>query len=368
MPWLGPVVALVGSLLGGPPQEALVGRGPAIRWSAPSECPDEARVADAVARYVGRPLLEDEAVQARATVRRTREGRFAVDLWLVGPGGAAEPRTFEDAACAVLAEGAALVIAAAIDPRATARIGLPPEPPEGPPGGVVSGSGSTAAPGSAWVAVAQARRVEPLRSPPQPPATTAAPHDPATPPRSCRAGPRRPGDGPRGQPCVGLAARVALQWGPLPRAGPGVGGDASLSWPRLRLEAGGTFLTARPARVDAAGAVGGDVRLGVGHARGCARLAAGVLEVPLCGGLEAGALRGIGVGIVNPRSARLGWLGALADAGVSWAPGRRIALRAQAGVVMPLVAHRFAIGGVGVVHEPAPVGLRAALAAEVWLP
>ncbi|MCA9650748.1 MAG: hypothetical protein H6712_31095 [Myxococcales bacterium] len=337
---------------------------PVLRWTGPPECPGEAWMLDAVSRYVGRPL-DDEVVRATGRIEREDDGRLRLELRLRGAEGGEELRELRDVDCGVLSDAAALMIAVAIDPEAAIEhVGEAPvgeEVPQPQPEPV-------AVPVDEAEPVAQppASRAPEASPRPEPTTLTSTPDEP----RSCGPGPRRRrGDAaPRGPACLGLGARLALQWGPLPRLGPGMGGDASLLWPRLRLSAGGTFFFAQPARVDPQGRVGGDVRLGVAHLRACGRLGRGTLELSLCGGGEAGALRGIGVGIEHPLRARLPWVAVLGDGSVAWSPMRRLALRAELGAVVPLLHHRFEIAGLGTVHEPAPAGVRGALAIELRLP
>ncbi len=166
--------------------------------------------------------------------------------------------------------------------------------------------------------------------------------------------------------CGALGVSLPLQLGPLPRFGPGLSGHAALLWPRVRLEAGGSFFFEQQSRIDATR--GGDLRLGVGHVRACGRLGSGSLEFPLCAGVEVGAMRGIGVGLATRNEDRIPWAGALADAGLTWSPLRWLALRAQAGVVVPLARYRFRIANTEVVHEASPVGLRLGIGVEARFP
>ncbi len=353
------------------PAPASAGAEPAVRWTAPAACPDEAAMVESVESYVGR-ALGPEPIAARGEVTRDNEG-FSLELRIVGAQGESETRTFADADCRVLFDAAALMIAVAIDPETALAVVDPPSPssPE---------DGSQGDP----------RSVEPEDVPPQPsepqPAEPEASEPGPTEPESSEPGLREPAEAPPGAPppsckpgpaekgatarphCIAVAARGSMQWGPLPRLGFGVGADAALLWSRMRLELGGTFFAARPARLPAQPELGGDIRLAVGHARGCARLGIGAFEFPLCGGVEAGALRGIGVGIDQPRRDRVLWLAALADGGAAWSPVRRFALRTRVGAVVPLVRQRFAVGGLGPIHTPAPVGVRVALTAELRLP
>ncbi|MCA9706129.1 MAG: hypothetical protein KDK70_09800, partial [Myxococcales bacterium] len=268
---------------------------------------------------------------------------------------------------------AVLVIAVAIDPEAATRAleqeATEPEPPmseasEAPE--APEASEAPEAPGTSETSEVPEELA--VAAPPEPEPEPGASRAPPVRP-SCRPAPSKGVRGELVRPhCVALGAGPALQWGPLPRVGVGVSGEVSLLWPRVRLSAGGAFFFARPARVDAAGTLGGDVRLGLGHLRGCGRLGRGSLEVPLCAGLELGALRGQGVGIDVPREDRLPWVAVGADAGLAWSPVRRFALLARVGAAVPLLRQSFEINGLGVVHEPSIVGLRAALFAELRMP
>ena len=340
---------------------------PVLRWSGPTECPTEALVLETVSRYVGRSI-DDELVRASGTVVREGDG-FVLELRIRGAEGRPETRTLRDADCAVLSDVAALMIAVAIDPEAAA-VALD-EPPADADGSVPDEEAEAEVPAPAEPEVVErAPAVVPeVVAPPaaaEPSETEPIDHDERR--RSCRPTAERAGPG-RGRPsCWALAVRVVVQHGPLPRVGAGLGGDAALLWPRVRLAAGGTFFFARPARVDADDQLGGDVRLGVGRLRVCGRLGWGTLELPLCGGAELGALRGEGVGVDRPRSDRLPWLAMLADVGLGWSPRRWLATRLELGAAVPVLQQRFAIDGLGVVHEPSAVGLRAALALEWRLP
>ncbi|MEM7152856.1 MAG: hypothetical protein AAF799_08435 [Myxococcota bacterium] len=334
---------------------------PALRWDAPPQCPDERAVTEAVSRYVGRPLAS-ETVTATGRVDTTADG-YALELRLTGSGEHTETRAVQDADCALLADVAALMVAIAIDPKATTLAIEMPDPP-------------LQSPDPAPIEPRDEAPVEPQPEPEPQPDPAAAPEPPAAedePPRalrSCRPGPSGLRHSPRDlrPSCGALGLRVALQAGALPQVGPGIGLDASLLWPRVSIVLGASFFFDQPARLEQATALGGDIRSGFGHVRACGRLGWNTLEFPLCGGVEVGALRGVGVGIDTPRDDRLGWFAAVADAGLAWSPTRRFALGTRVGPVVPLVRPSFEIAGLGAVFEPAPVGLRAALTAEVRFP
>ncbi|MBL9100740.1 MAG: hypothetical protein JNL82_07275 [Myxococcales bacterium] len=104
-----------------------------IDWQAPAECPGQAELRARVGSLVGAAA---ERTELRAAGRVVREGeRWTLTLELVRAG-SREARTLRDGACRGLAEAAAVVIAVAIDPRATGG-GAGPEDRSGEPGGVV---------------------------------------------------------------------------------------------------------------------------------------------------------------------------------------------------------------------------------------
>ena len=139
-------------------------------------------------------------------------------------------------------------------------------------------------------------------------------------------------------------------------------------WPRVRLEASVFHWFQQPARMTDDEALGGDLRLTTGALAMCGRLGVRRVEFDLCGGAEAGSLYGIGVGVDDPREDRLIWAAALAHARAGWSPVRRFALSALVGTAIPLTTYRFAVAGLGTIHEPAPAALRVGLNAEFRFP
>jgi hypothetical protein len=124
-------------------------------------------------------------------------------------------------------------------------------------------------------------------------------------------------------------------------------------WRRARLELGGLVLAPRTAETPR-----GDLRvwLAAGGATGCARLGRGMVEVPLCGGLELGAMRGDARAVPGGRSATNWWLAAVAGAGVVVRPGPRwgiwVALQVVVGLAKPGFQARDP-GPVVTLHQPA---------------
>jgi hypothetical protein len=308
-------------------------------WTAPAACPDAAELHAAIEHYVDRPLdrPDDLAIRSTGRIERAEDTlRFRLHLRIEAQ--QSEPVEFvlEDDDCRVLWSAAALMIAVALDPKAAARASQPPP--------VVPAKSPAPAPAPAPV-------------PTVAPAPAAMPSG-HRPPRRCRARMsalrRTPLDL---RPCVSLGARVGVQLGVLPETfGPGVGGDAALLWPRLRVELGGRHWFRRSARIE--GGRGADLRLSTASLGACARLARRKLEFPLCAGLEIGALRGRGVGVDVPQVDRLLWVAGWLGPRLAWVPVRRLELFTAVDLLLPTARYRFVLDDVGPVHHVGLVGGR----------
>lgn len=222
-----------------------------VQWTAPAECPDRTALLAAISRRLGRQFTSEARVDARVTGDRSRGYALHLELAV---GGRAEVRDVQDPSCVALTDAAAVRVVAAIEaPVVPAPPELPPLEPEPEP--------------------APAPSPEPEVGPAAPVVTTpiAAPQ-PA---------PADMYDGPGAL----LRAHGGGELGALPAISGAVGLAVGLLWPRLRVELHGTVL---PRRQD--GPV--EVALYAGAVHACGRIGRGVLEVPLCGGLEVGAMRG----------------------------------------------------------------------------
>ena len=345
---LGIVVASTLALVQAPAPEPLV-------WHAPAACPDDAAMRAQVARWLGRPLDENEAAHAHGvvTTREREPGRpieFELRLTVTTPEAAPLVRVLVDRDCSVLAEAAALSIAIVIDPEAAMRVPdeLPPEPAPEP-----------AVPPPVPVPVV----VPPSREPAPAPAPSAGSR--RTPVRCTpRPGRRKPGS----IPCLAIVADVGLQVGTLPRVGPTVGGRLSAVFPRWVIGLGVQHLFAQPARVQSDPPKGGDIALTHAMLEACVRLGFRRAEFPLCGDLEAGAFVGRGVGVSTTATARVPWLAARVGAAAMIAPLRRLALGLRVDAVIPVVPYRFTIDGLGTVYKPGTIGARAGFVIEARLP
>ncbi|WAS90763.1 hypothetical protein [Nannocystis punicea] len=312
-----------------------------LRWEAPAACPGRGALERAVVADLGRPLTagDAEAVTARATARRRPDRRWELELILEPRDAAPVARTVVAERCELLVDAAALMIAVAIDPDLLAE----PAPAAAP----------------------LARPVDdiPLAVPVVRDSPAAPPL--ARPPSTDLARPvGRPAPALRGT----LAVAAGLDVGALPRPAPGFVVRLGFLARRVRAEVGAGHWLEQSVRVAGTG-TGGDLRLTAAQLLACPRLALRRVEFPLCAGLELGAMRGRGVGVVTPTVDRVVWLAVLADARVQWVPVPRLALGLQLGLAAPLLAARFRLRGEdGDLHRAAPVAFRGAFAIELRFP
>jgi len=120
-----------------------------------------------------------------------------------------------------------------------------------------------------------------------------------------------------------------------------VGLATGLLWRRARLEFQGLYLAPRTGQHPL-----GDVRasLAAGAVHGCARVGRGRLEIPLCGGLELGSMRGT----IDGGSVQNWWLGAVLGAGVALHVTRRVSLWSALQMVGSVIKPNF------VAEDPGP--------------
>jgi hypothetical protein len=161
---------------------------------------------------------------------------------------------------------------------------------------------------------------------------------------------------------IGVALRIAvgIEAGAVPPPSAALSGAVSILWRRARLEAHGTWLAPRTVRV--ADGRGATYQLGAFGVRGCGRVFARAIELPLCAGAEAGALR------VRPRGidavvANEPWAAAVASVGLvrAWGP---IGIVATVDGIVRLVGNRIEIGD-AVSLRQFPVSVRASLGIEL---
>jgi hypothetical protein len=284
--------------------------------------------------------VEDRAVvHAEAVVRARPEGGYQVALTTRTRTGE-RTRTLSATDCEVLADTVALVIAIAIDPAvAVASVEPPP---------------------------ARAEPAEPTADafPPEAPAppaeATRTPH-PETPERPRPRGAVRPQ--PRG--AVRVAGAGAL--GVLPGFAPGVDGAAALLLGRLRLELGFVWWFERVVDL-----VGADGRAGLRawslDVRGCFVPSVPGVEFPLCGGVEAGLMRGRGFDIDEPNRVSLPFVAIDLGPSIVWVPRRPVGLWMGVDLVVPVTRPAFSVDGQPPTHKPGSVAGTALLGVEGRFP
>lgn len=310
---------------------------PTLQWSAPAVCPDGHAVRSRVEQIIGRALREgDEGVRVVAHVTDDEPPRLR--LAITSDSGSRE-RVIGGRDCAELAEVAAVLIAVAVDPSASP---LPPEPPPEP------------APSPAQSVDATPPSTSPARR--RPPPTRARPD-------ASRERAAKPGGTIHVAPGLGLGAV------PGPTAVLAVG--AGVRWLHARIDLAFEQWFARPAAVADTDATV-DVRAFRVGARGCWVPTAGrVVELPLCAGVFAGAMRGEAHGVPRTNAQRIAWAGAQLEAGLMFAPLRDRRwfavgpmLRLQASFVRPA----FSLDGLGVAHRTGVMGFVGAIQVELRFP
>lgn len=295
-----------------------------VKWLAPEGCSSEARVAEAVARALGRSRPEVDRIDARAVAERAGDG-YRVRVAVAGG-----ERTIEARTCGELEEATALVVALAIDPARAERRGPPPAPT----------APATAAP---------------------PPAPTAAP-----PPTS--AARERGPDRDRGDtPPVSIHAVQVADVGTLPSAAIGAGIGAGLGTGALRLEVGAAIFAGQTKLVS--GDAGGSLSQVHGAVKGCYLPTLGPVAIGGCAGVgfDRIAAEGVGTGVV-PIATSGTWPALDGEARLVVPLARWIALRLALGAHVPLTRPSFAVTGAGDVHRPGPVTARQSLGLELRFP
>lgn len=280
---------------------------PPVQWTAPVECPDAEAVRGKIDRRLGRALVAGEATLVAQVVREAPRG-YVLRLRL-SVGGRGEDREFSDPSCAALAEVVALRVVAAVAPPVVA------------------------APAAVEVAPVEVEAVEAeaeVEAVDAPVAVVVGRVDDVPRDRV-----KKPGG------FLGLLGGGVLGVMPGPTGAVGLAGG--LLGRRWRAALRGTFMA--PRTVDRelgalqAGLYGGAVQ-------GCGRFGRGVLEVPVCAGLEAGVMRGE-ARVPSGRPAFAGWLAVSLESGLVWHAGRRVGLWAGLELALAVVRPRFELVGEG---------------------
>lgn len=375
--------------------EAPPGPSLQLEWSAPAVCPGADEVRGMASALLGAPVVARGAAttQVRARVQASA-GAFMLTIETRSRGGT-DRRRLQDLRCSVLAEAAALIAAAAADPSLAARpvaggmsegtggatelspgtdVTVPPPPASGgdttgagggtvplpvAPGDMSPGTGGVGVPPPVVVPGDMSPGTGVTGAPGGPGITAAAEPDAIADPQPGGPGPAR--------------LRLGLRLGGLFDVGSvrGPTGGLALTGALLgrlwRAELGGSWLAPRTYQNPEL-AVAAKVGLFAAALRGCVVPRLGRLEVPVCGGLEGGVVRGRGVGPgLASRVDTVLWLAVSAGPGLVWAVRPRLALGVQVDLVVPVVRTKFTVADQGMsqpVYEGSPAAGRAALTVE----
>lgn len=297
--------------------------GVEMQWRAPAGCPDASALEARIGEYA-QGIAPDEPVAVDATVEAIGD-RWRLRL-AITRGADREERVLEDTSCEGLAESTAVLVAIAIAPASVDA--TPVDPP------------------SPSVEVAT------------PPATQATEGEPApflTPQV------RRSDDDARRRASPQLSLRLSggasVGWLPI-------GGDASLAlalaWRWFRFEFSGTYGPRRRLRFDNPATSGADASGWLVGARACGVLhATPWLDVPLCGGVEAGQLLARPVRLDRGRIGRPTWIAASVGPALRFVVHPRVALWLGPEFLIGLVRGRVTVTNDAVpLFDSAAVGAR----------
>jgi hypothetical protein len=298
--------------------------GVPLRWEAPLECPDETALRERVHALVPGLLERPDAAGSRVevVVRAAAESHAATVVVRNDDG--ETRREFAAPDCETVVDAAALVVAVALDPVGVS-VGLsepaaseptPTEPTES---------------NKPIVREEPAAEPEPLimDEPIELPPAIGRASDPPTDerPRNLGFGVRVLGGGGYGPTNTGYAT---------------IGGTLALLGPRWRVELGGLWAIPRVVRDDAG--LGGRFDGWAVVGRGCFAPNIRRLELPSCGGVELGSVRGRGLEEL-PISGRASflWIALAVAQGLWFSPIERVGIGLEIDLAVPLNRGVFAI-------------------------
>lgn len=318
------IAAFAGMLAGGPHG------GARVHWQAPPECPRAERGIAAVERLLAAPLATERPVPVTVEVTLEPDAEGWVLTFGVETRSGRRDRTLKGTDCAELAETAALLAAVAIEPDMALRPApAPPPPPE------------TIAP--------ETTAPETTAPVPDDPVTSHAEHEDV---RALRWH-------------AGIHGGVDIAT--LGRVGAMVGGTTGLRWRALRVDIG--VLHRFVHRVAVAGSDRGEARWWstAGTLDACGAPHFRIVEFPLCGGVEVGALSGRSAKIRQPAFDRSLWLAFRARLGLVVWIHPRVGVTWTAMLLVPITRNRVRVDGPGPLFRVPPVAGSVNLGAEVRL-
>ena len=287
------------------PGTARADEPPMLAWDAPAACPDESRVRAAIERWLDLPDGRS-ALQPSVRVRAAvhpAEAGWTLELTVSSPGGS-EQQTLTAESCEALVEVVALKAALA------------------------------AAPVAMTTSLANAESRGP---------------DSST------------------RPVFALRAEAGTGVGvvPAPSAFAGVTGSIdSSSW---RAEMGAVAWPPTAARYPALPAIGADISLWAGTARGCLVPSRGAIDVPICAGAAIGAMRGRGFGVAMTETSTQLWAAALVGPALRIRVGPSLAVWFAVDAALALERPEFHMRNLDLLYRPDLVSAEASIGLEFRL-
>jgi hypothetical protein len=270
-----------------------------LEWVAPPECPDAAAIREQITALVPEPSGGDGVLYVDAEVEPQGDA-FVLTLRTVFLERHDE-REVRARVCGELAEAVALVVAISLDPTLVVTGPSVPEPvPSEPP-----------------------PATSPSSPPPEPRATPDAADAPAASsgPSLREESPSRRSSRSRLPDEWMLRLAPKLEVGSLPAFGGGLDLAVGVLWPWWRLELHGSH--SWPRRAFGPGGTAGRFQLGAVGVRGCGRPRVGRVELPVCVGLDGGALRVDSEGLRPANTVHGPWLAPSLGVGLA-AGGTRV--------------------------------------------
>jgi hypothetical protein len=282
--------------------------GVPLRWEAPLECPEQAVLRERVDALVPGLLDRRDAASSQVDIEVRAGGEGYEATVIVRNDDGETRRDFAAADCETVTDAAALILAVVLDPVGVS-MGLQVEAPAEP------------------TVVASEPPAEPERRVEQPAIVEVSDTREFPRPRNLGGGVRVFGGGSYGPTNTGYGT---------------IGGTLALIGPRWRAEVGGLWAIPRVVRAEAG--FGGSFDAWAVIGRGCFAPKIRRLELPTCGGLELGSVRGRGLDEL-PIAGRASflWVALAAAQGLWFSPIERVGIGVELGVAVPLNRGTFTI-------------------------
>lgn len=288
----------------------------ALTWLAPPECPSEATVRSKLERLTGHAAIVP-TIPVGIRVTQVGHGLWRARISVEHPGNVApREREIEGETCNDLTEAVSVIVALAIATPVDSASLSPPE--------------NTG--------------LERVRERPPKPTSTESSME------------------------TGFTALAGIDFASLPAPAPGATVTVFVAFGKNRIEVtGGAWATERASVMTASGStVGGDIGLIAAGARYCRSVIAGSIEVAPCGGIEAGAMHGLGFSGDNSlTTGALPWIAPQVSALGLYHLWHNVAVAVSVDALVPVMRWSFRIDRMGEVFRPPPVTGRAFIGFQV---